>query len=65
MRHARSTALVVHPVDEEDDVEIESGELCPSCGEVPLFHEEADGGEVECPNCGEIVVVNGGESADE
>lgn len=51
-------------MDEEDGVEIESGELCPSCGEVPLFHEEADGGEVECPNCGEIVFVNGGESDD-
>lgn len=46
-------------------MEIESGELCPSCGEVPLFHEEADDGQVECPNCGEIVFVNGGESDDE
>lgn len=42
-------------------MDIESGELCPSCNEVPLFHEDADGGEVECPNCGEIVVVISGD----
>jgi uncharacterized Zn finger protein (UPF0148 family) len=36
---------------------IESGELCPSCGEVPLFG--GDGDEVECPNCGEVVTIAG------
>jgi len=35
---------------------IEQGELCPSCGEIPL---DADPGEdVECPNCGEVVTIS-------
>lgn len=36
-------------------MEFESGELCPSCGEIPLFGD--DGDEVECPNCGQIIVI--------
>jgi len=36
-------------------MEIESGELCPSCGEIPLLGDEDE--EVECPNCGEIVSI--------
>jgi len=35
--------------------EIESGEICPSCGEVPLLGEVDE--EVECPNCGEVALV--------
>lgn len=35
---------------------IESGELCPSCGAVPLMHEDAVEGRIECPNCGEMVI---------
>ena len=36
-------------------IEIESGELCPSCGEVPLLGDIDE--EAECPNCGEVVVI--------
>lgn len=32
------------------------GELCPSCGEVPLDGPYDE--EVECPNCGMIVRVS-------
>lgn len=30
---------------------IEDGELCPSCGEIPIVFDGAY--EAECPNCGE------------
>lgn len=33
------------------------GELCPSCGEVPLDGDDNE--EVECPNCGAVVVISG------
>lgn len=36
-------------------MQIESGELCPSCGEIPMFGDEDE--EVECPNCGEVVSI--------
>ena len=36
-------------------MEIEDGEVCPSCGEVPLFGDEGE--EVECPNCGSEFVI--------
>ena len=36
-------------------MEIESGELCPSCSEIPLFGYEGE--EVECPDCGEMIVI--------
>lgn len=36
--------------------EIEDGELCPSCGEIPIFFYGAD--EAECPNCGEILMLS-------
>jgi len=36
-------------------MEIESGEICPSCGEIPLFGDDED--EIECPNCGEVVTI--------
>jgi predicted RNA-binding Zn-ribbon protein involved in translation (DUF1610 family) len=34
---------------------IEDGEICPSCGEVPLVSE--DGLEGECPNCGALYSI--------
>ena len=34
---------------------IEDGEICPSCGEVPLTGDPGD--DVECPNCGEVFYI--------
>jgi len=34
---------------------IEDGELCPSCGEIPIVFEGSD--EAECPNCGEVLLL--------
>lgn len=36
-------------------IEIESGEPCPTCDEVPLLGEVDE--EIECPNCGELVII--------
>lgn len=33
------------------DRQIEDGELCPSCGEIPIAFYGHD--KAECPNCGE------------
>jgi uncharacterized Zn finger protein (UPF0148 family) len=35
---------------------IESSELCPSCGEIPLVGDVGE--EVECPICGEVVTIS-------
>ena len=40
--------------DEEE--EIRSADLCPSCYEIPLVGEVGE--EVECPNCGHVVVIS-------
>ena len=34
---------------------IEDGEICPSCGEVPLTGEPGE--DVECPNCGDVFYI--------
>lgn len=39
---------------------LEDGEICPSCGEVPIFFYGDE--EAECPNCGEEFVF--GEDCD-
>ena len=40
--------------DEEE--EIRSADLCPSCYEIPLVGEVGE--EVECPNCGHVVIIS-------
>jgi predicted RNA-binding Zn-ribbon protein involved in translation (DUF1610 family) len=37
--------------------ELEDGELCPSCNEIPIAFYGHD--RAECPNCGERVVRSG------
>jgi predicted RNA-binding Zn-ribbon protein involved in translation (DUF1610 family) len=37
--------------------QIEDGELCPSCNEIPIAFYGHD--RAECPNCGERVVRSG------
>jgi predicted RNA-binding Zn-ribbon protein involved in translation (DUF1610 family) len=45
-----------------DDYGIEDGEICPSCGEVPLVSEDGMSG--ECPNCGAQYTIDGGDGDD-
>ena len=40
-------------------VAIEDGEICPSCGEIPIAFYGDD--EAECPNCGELFILSDGE----
>lgn len=40
--------------DEEE--EIRSADLCPSCYEIPLVGEVGE--EVERPNCGHVVIIS-------